>query len=418
VRKPLTLGVVAAALLALSVPARAADPALVADALKDFQNAGDAWDERAVFMAVLARPAESAEFDADARAALGDPALRKLLIAKWRGKAAALAETESRRPDVDLSKTYRNWSEIMTPEQRAYTEQRMLSMSAENRDKLIYYLKTLNEKLAANGGKIDDGFFSIAKRIVSGVMEQYRKDLANYVATPLAQQGLRDESAASASLAQELARRAAPVVAAAPPSHVVASEPAASPRPATRPAAPPARPATPPALPPSAIANGQAQPVPGAKPNPQDAPPAPGQTTASNALGQAQAAERLGPAGGAVIDGSTARADAPGTVTVAPGQTAAPGGGLSPATGPSPTVTAAVPPVPGGGADFMSRIEGMGSGRKPSMPIVKYAGAGLGALIGGLLGFLLGGPIGALIGAAVLGAAGYFGSEKLLQKFT
>ncbi|NNN06301.1 MAG: hypothetical protein HKL90_10410 [Elusimicrobia bacterium] len=376
--------------------ARAADPALVARFDKLLVADQDHYDERAVLAAVLARPADSAAFDADARAAENDPALSALMLVKWRGVLAAFAGAESRRPDIDLNRTYRNWSEMMTPEMRAYTAQRMLSMSSENRDKLIYYLKKLNADLAADGGKIDQGFFSIDKRIVAGVMDQYRKDLAAYAATPLAAQGRRDGAHAAAELSGDLAARAASAAPEVPPAPK-ASAPKA---PAPKTAAP--RPVPPP-LPPTPVPQ-------------HGAPPAAG-PGADGALAQAQEVAGAGAAGGAAMDGARgggAPQTGPGPSAPAP-DVSGPPSGLS-ASAPGPVKSAATPPAPGAEDAFMNSVENSGTARNPALGKASWAGAALGAVLGGLVGFLVGGPVGAAVGAAVGGGAGFFGMKALIAK--
>jgi hypothetical protein len=403
----LTRALAALALLAAALPARAADRALVADFDKDLSVDGDHYDERAVLAALLARPAESAAFDAQARAALPDPVLRKLFTQAWRAKLAAYADTASHMPDVDQSKSYRNWGEIMTPEQRAYTEARMLSMSAENRDKLVYYLKKLNDDLAASGGKIDQGFLSIDKRIVSGITDQYRIDLKAYAATPMAADGRAHGAAAAAQLAQDLSHAAIASEPLAPPAKTPAPVPARKPATAT-----PAPVVTaPPRLPAPAVPT-------------LEPPPTPTPSGASGALAQAQAADRAGAASGTVFDGGTP-AGQPGAVSgsTVGGATGAVPGTLAPSNGAAPSgLTAAPPPSPSASAagddDFMKRVEGMGSGQKPSFGYAKWIGAGLLGLIGGLIGFLVGGPVGAAVGAAIGAAAGYAFTAKLISKFT
>jgi hypothetical protein len=404
------LTLLAAAVLALpgvAAPARAADRALVADVDKDLAVSGDKYDERAVLAAVLARPAESAAFDAQARAALSDPKTRALFVQAWRAKLAAFADEESKRPDLDQTRVYRNWGEMMSPEQRAYTEARMLTISAENRDKLVYYLKKLNEDLASNGGHIDQGFFSVAKRIVSGVMDQYRADLVAYAQSPQAADGRRNGASAAQQLAQLLAQPAA-----APQSAVPQS--VASPAPLPAPAKAPPKPVGPPL---SAATNSAVPPVLGPSAIPTNGAGPNGVGTASGALAQAQAAERAGQNGGAVLDGGTARG--PADVVVGGPNPGGPAATLAPSTGgPQSGLTASAPPSPGGSDDFMNRVEGMGSGQKPSFGNVALIGAGLLAVIGGLIGFLVAGPVGAAIGAALGGGGGYFGSKALLSKYT
>ncbi len=383
-------------LVCAALPARAADPALVARFDKLLVADQDHYDERAVLAAVLARPADSAAFDADARAALADPALSALMLVKWRGALAAFADQESRRPDIDLNRTYRNWSEMMTPEMRAYTAQRMLSLSSENRDKLIYYLKKLNADLAADGGKVDQGFFSIDKRIVAGVMDQYRKDLAAYAATPLAAQGRRDGAHAASQLAGDIAARATAA------ASEIAPAPKTSPKKSSAPKTDAPRPIPPP-LP--------ATPVPQ-----RGAPPARAAGT-NGALAQAQEVAGAGASGGAAMDGARGAGAPPAGKVTSPAapDVSGPPSGLS-AAAPGPAKSAAPPPAPGGEDAFMNGVENMGAPRNPALGQASWSGAALGAVLGGLLGFLVGGPVGAAVGAAVGGGAGFFGMKALIAK--
>ncbi len=386
----------AAAVLALlaAAPARADDRALVADFDRSLVVNADDYDERAILAAVLTKPGEQAAFDADARAALNNPALRALMLTKWRGALAAFADAGRALPDIDLSRRYANWSEMMSPSMRAYTAQRMLSMTPENRDKLIYYLKKLNADLAADGGKIDTGFFSIDKRIVQGVMDAYKKDLAAYAATPLAAQGRSGGAAAAAQLARDLA--AASETAPTPPP--AEKKPVALPAPKAK-LAPPVK--APVRLPPAAAGGPAAAPAP----------------AAGGALDQLRGAAAAGEAGGAVIDGATASKSVP-TPAPAGGVAGAAAGGLTlAAPAPGATAVAAEPPPPGAADEaFMNGVEGLGRARPPSSttPALLAAGAGLG--LGALIGFLVGGPIGAAIGAAAGGLIGLLGAKGLFHE--
>ena len=393
------------ALAGVCAPARAADKTLVAEVDKDLAVDGDHYDERAVLAALLARPAESAAFDADARASLSDPNLKALFFQKWRGKLAAFAATEAKVPDVDLTRTYANWTQIMSPEQRAYTAQRMLTMSADNRDKLVYYLKKLNDSLASNGGHIDTGMFSISKRIVAGVMEQYRNDLNAYVATPQAADGRAHGTTAAAELARDLAPHLTPApettVASAATTKPVQPKPAAKPAPLAPPASRPS-----PTPPPTPVPEISAADRTGA--------------ATSGALAQAQAAAHAGEGAAGVFDGGKAAAGTAAPVGGAPADLGAPVS-LAPSNGAAPSgLTASVPPVPanGGDVDLMKQVEGMSSGRKPAFGWIKEVGAGLLGLLGGLIGFLVAGPVGAAIGAAVGAGAGYVAANALISRFT
>lgn len=389
-----------AVLLAAVSGARAADPALLADAQKDLGVDTKSWDEKAVLAALLARPAESAEFDAQGRVALKDPALRPLFIQKWRGKIALFAETESHIPYVDGGRRYANWTEVMSPEQRAYTVQRMKSMAQEDRDKLIYYLNKLNENLKGDDGNLDAGLFGVSRKIANGIMDKYRSDLSSYLATPGAQEAEKKGAAAATQLAAAIQAKNQPTqVAAAPlPAQSAPVEPKPKPKPV------------------------KPEPVP-APAAPVPAPSAPVVITAPahGALDQAEAAARAGTASGAVFDGGTPAAPA-----VAPMPLGAPQAPVRPpvltaptarptlaATGvPAPGQEPGAVPAPGSDEDLMKQVSSMGSGAKPTVGHTPLFLAGIGALIGGLIGFFVGGPVGAAVGAAVLGGGAYLATKN------
>lgn len=385
-----------AAPLLTAVPARAVDQTMynaVAAAIP--LDKPDLYDERAVLAGLLARPDVAAEFEADGKVALTDPALKALFVAKWRGKAAAYAVTQANRPGVDYSKTYQNWKEVLGPEGYAYLRQRLLSMTKPNADKLIGYLGLLDQKLKENNYKIDNGFFSMASKIASGILDEYRKDLTQYLAAPDTRASQSGMAVASNQLAAGIQAKTA--VASAPPTPapvIPAETPATRPAPKPAPKPAPRQPAPPP-------------------PAPTTITPPPGSTTARDQLQHAHDADQ---AAGGVFDGGFSNGPAPVTVGAPPVEPSHLGGpnpsDLSPATPHAPVVGDV--PSPGSALDDLdARVAKAGqSGAKPyAGKLGLYLGGG-GALLGGLIGFLFGGPIGALIGAAVGGGAGYLVSKR------
>ncbi len=380
-------------LLLAAAPARALDQsAFNAVAAQIPLAQPEKYDERAVLAALLARPDVAAEFDADAKAALGDPALKTLLVAKWRGRAAAYAAVSVNRPGVDYSRTYQNWKEVLGPEGYAYLRQRLLSMSKDNSDKLIGYLGLLDQKLKDNNFKIDNSFFSIANKIANGILDEYRKDLTQYLAAPDTKASRSGLGAATTQLAAGIQAKTA--VAPAPP-HV--EEPVV-------PAQTPPKTRVPVKTAPKTVAP---------KPAPEETvrtAPAPKTETARQQL---DAAHRADQAAGGVFDGGSSNAPVVSAPVDATGQRSNLNGpvpsGLAPSTPRGPVVGAVPSPLD----DLDSRVAKAGqSGAKPyAGKLGLYMGGG-GALLGGLVGFLLGGPIGALIGAAVLGGAGFLVSKR------
>lgn len=399
----------------LAAPARAADPQTFnAVAAEIPVPLPDKYDERAVLAALLARPDVAAEFEADGRAALSDPQLKPLMIAKWRGRAAAYAATQVNRPGVDYSKTYHNWKEVLGPEGYAYTRQRLLTMSKENSDKLIGYLGVLDQKLQSNNYKIDDSFFSISNKIAAGILDAYRKDLGFYLEAP-ATQAARN-SVAQAAQQLEAGIQAKTAVAANPPAQPT--------RPAAQPATPPAKKPAP-ETPKKPVKPGE--PAAPAKPAPPVKPEAPAQPPAvvvtnpnGGALDQARDAARAGEHGGQVFDGGgAAKTPADGSAVVVPPSSGggAPAGTLTPAApnGKAPVVGEVPSPLD----DLDSRVaQAKADGAKNvagSVGKASLISAAGGGLLGGLIGFLLGGPIGALVGAAVGALAAHVAVKKLVH---
>ncbi|MBI5241794.1 MAG: hypothetical protein HY926_15080 [Elusimicrobia bacterium] len=392
-RRTLALLLALAALPVLPARARAVDPALFSAVAREIPvPIPDKYDERAILAALLARPDAAAEFEADGRAALEDPKLKPLFIAKWRGRAAAYATTEVHRPGIDVSRTYRNWKEVLGPEGYAYVRQRLLTMSKADSDKLIGYLGLLDQKLQANDYKVDNGLFAMSGKIVNGILDAYRDDLSYYLAAPGTDALRGGAKAAAGQLAAGITARNAVAAAPKPPA-----------QPAGRPAAKPAPPAKPAPKP-------EAKPD---KPEPEQvAPPPP----ADSARGQLENAQRAGEGAGGVFDGGFPKGSPSGPVSGGASDGAGTpkiGGGLSPAQPRGDLaggVKDAVPPAD----DLDARVAQAGkSGRKPYGAKAGLLLGGGGALLGGLLGLLIGGPVGALVGAALLGGAGYLLSKRL-----
>ncbi len=369
----------AAAVVTSALPALAVDAGLLNPVMADIPQGTDKFDERALLMGLLARPDEAAAFTADAKDAVNDPALKPLLVAKWRGRAASFAISERSRGGLDYNRTYADWKAVFGPEGVAYINARLKSMSKENSDKLVYYLGLLNQKLKENGNKVEDSMFSIANKIVAGVQEEYFKDIDLYLANPAVKKAKAGGPAAAQELAAAIAKKkAAP--AAVPEPTVVVEDPAKK-KPVIAPD-------------PKTVVEGQ--PV---------EPPKTGKT----AKEQLEAAERAGPQAGTVIDGGVPGKGEGDAVVVPEG---GPKKNMPVLSAPSsvPAIAGAVPSPED--EDIDSRIAKSSSAKKPMFDNASYIAAGVGAVLGGLLGFLIGGPIGAVIGAAVLGGAGYMVANK------
>ncbi|MFI5345690.1 MAG: hypothetical protein ACHQ51_04880, partial [Elusimicrobiota bacterium] len=286
----------------LASPARAVDTGMFnAVAAEIPVPLPDKYDERAVLAALLARPDVAAEFEADGRAALSDPQLKPLMVAKWRGRAAAYATTQVNRPGADVSKTYHNWKEVLGPEGYAYTRQRLLSMSKDNADKLIGYLGTLDQKLQANNFKIDDSFFGMSGKIVNGILDAYRKDLGLYLGTADAQAARTSVSRSAQQLASAIADKNAVAAAPAPAPQPAATAPAKKPTDVAD-AKPPVKPTTKPAKP-QAPAGKTPKPETPAAPKPDGSGTAVVTNPNGGALDQARGAARAGEHGGQSFDG-------------------------------------------------------------------------------------------------------------------
>ena len=387
-----------------AAPARAVDTAMFnAVAAEIPVPQPDKYDERAVLAALLARPDVAAEFEADGKAALSDPNLKPLMVAKWRGRAAQYATTQVNRPGADVSKTYHNWKEVLGPEGYAYTRQRLLSMSKDNADKLIGYLGTLDQKLQSNNFKIDDSFFGMSGKIVNGILDAYRKDLGLYLGTPDAQSARSSVNRSAQQLASAIADKSA-----------VASAPATQPAAVTTPKKPvepdPKTPVKPVAKP--------VKPEPKAPVTPKTDEPGKVAVTqpAGGALDQARNAANAGERGGTVFDGGgNGQRPTGGSAVVVPSTSGSAAGTplASPAPGPKAPVVGAVPEPPAD--DLDARVAQASTAKPPYAGKMKQIATAGGGLLGGLIGFLLGGPIGALVGLAIGGLAGHLLADKFVH---
>ncbi|MBI3289456.1 MAG: hypothetical protein HYZ74_08060 [Elusimicrobia bacterium] len=341
--------VVAGLLAASALPARAVDAALFNGVAKEIAvESPEKYDERAILAGLLSRPDEAAAFEAEARESLNDPALRALLIGKWRGRVAAFAETESHRPALDESLLYHNWKEVVGREGYAYIIQRLKTMLPEKKQLLLEHLGRLDDMLKESRFKIVDYTLQISpKKVSDGLRAAYVKDLGAYLSDATTKAAAAAAPAASTALAGALAKRRA-----------------------------------------------------------SPAPPA------GTALEQAQIAAAAGQGAGAVFDGGTGGGDfvaAGGAGTSGPRR---PPYGLSPSTrrsslsGSLPEV-----PAPAIGEDDIdAQIAGARQSKLKSA--MSFARVAAGAALGALLGFLAGGPFGAILGAAVLGGAVHFLTKK------
>jgi len=399
----------AAVLLApalLAVPARAANADSVTKVEKYLRD-----DEKALLAAILTHPDVSAQFDAEAPLALSDPKNLAPFLGIWRGKVEAFAEADGARPNPDLEGHYASYAQLMTPEQRAYMIRRLGTMKEDDRNSLIGYLGSVNDALAKNGE-----LTWYTKKVVAGIMDQYRKDLTSYVATPMAQTAKRDAASSATAFAAIQKNDADSRVAAATPVVVtptdVADAPVVKPpvKPVPKPVkpAPVKQPATAPVVAPSDGSVAVTKP-------------------AGGALDQARGAANAGGNGGVVFDGGGAAGQPTGggAVVVPDGSgtahpTLSPSGKPGSQAGLAGSIPA-VPPSPAE-ASFEDSIKKMQTKPAPT-PWVKHmptiAGGLIGGLLGGLIGFLLGGPVGMIIGAGIGIAggavAGHLLGNKLFQ---
>lgn len=409
-RKIVALAALLVPALLAAVPARAADPALVTGTEKYLQD-----DEKAILAALLTHPDLSAEFDSEAPLGLKDPKNLGPFLGVWRAKLEAFAETDSKHANPDLEGHYTSYAQLMTTEQRAYMIRRLGTMKEDDKNSLIGYLGSVNDALAKNGQ-----LTWYTKKVVAGIMDQYRKDLSTYYVTPLAQTAKRDATVSAVAFAgirkaddDSRVAVAKPVI---PPANDVANVPA------------PVKPAP--------VVKPVVKPVTTTKPAPiTHTPPAPVTTDAGSvvtthpsggALDQGRDAANAGAGSGQVFDGGGA-ANQPsggGAVVVPAGSGTAHPTLPAGKTGSEAGLAASLPPVPASAADtsFEDSIKKMQTKPAPA-PFYKrmapVAGGLLGGLLGGLIGFLVGGPIGALIGAGIgagVGAvAGHIAAKHLFQ---
>ncbi|HXT01454.1 MAG TPA: hypothetical protein VN915_12310 [Elusimicrobiota bacterium] len=392
------------AVLAAAAPARAADPALVAKIEPYLRD-----DEKAFLSAVLTRPELSAEFDAEAPLALKDPKNLTPFLGLWRGKIVQYAEVDSKLGYPNLDGKYSSFTQLMTPQQRAYMMRRIPTMKEDDRNSLIDYLKKVNDALAKYGE-----LTWYTKKVVQGIMDHYKTDLTTYLQTPMAQTAKRDMPASAAQFAAIIkadqdARAAAarPAPAPAPAPAEVADAPAAK-KPAVKPASKPApkpSPATQPAVTPATGTDGS---VATTKPS-------------GGALDQARDAANHG---APVFDGgSPAKAPASGDAVVVPPASGTARPTLSPAApGGEAGLVGSIPEVPSPaktGSD-MDDLMKLRSSKPAPTSWVQHAPTILGGLLGGLLGavigFLVAGPLGAVAGGVIGIGAGAAGGHLLGKK--
>ena len=388
------------ALMAAASPTRAADPALVAKVESYLRN-----DEKAFLAGILVRPDLSAEFDREAPLALKDPKNLTPFLGVWRGKLVAYAEVDGKLPYPDLDGHYTSYSQLMTPTQRAYMMRRMKTMTEDERNSLIDYLKSVNDALTKNGQ-----LTWYTKKVVSGILKQYRLDLNTYLATPIAQDAKRNAAASSTAFAAIEKTTEEARTAAARPVHPAPAEVAAAPvvKPPVKPAPPkkPA-PATKPVVPPAPETDG-------------------GSVVARPPSGGAldQARDAAG-SGAPVFDGNSPAPKGPvggGADVVAPSGPGTARPTLSPAgPGGESGLVGSIPSVPspatGDDMDALLKLRGSKPAHKSWIqraPAV--AGGLLGGILGALIGFLVGGPVGAIVGGAIGAGAGAGGGYLLGKK--
>lgn len=359
-----------------AAPARAAgDPAAVA-AVEAFLRD----DEKSMLAAVLADKNASAEFNADAKFAAGDPKLMKLVLDKWRGRIVAFAEADARIATPNLEGTYKNYGALMTPQTRAYMVRRLKTMKEADRNTLIEYLDAVDNALTENNGKLT----WYTKKVVAGIFDKYREDLNTYLPEPIARNAKSAAPAAAAALAERRKEAEKP---AAPPPAVVVKDPPKPPVAPRKPAVPPKKPAVPVE---EVVVS-----------------------TSNSALDQARRAAEAAERGGVVFDGGGSTPPETGGVVSGGEGTGRPPLDIS-APGGKPDLIAEVPSPVDPDEEFMRSIKKLKTGPGPMQPRQYLPGAA-GAVLGGLLGFLLGGPIGALIGAGVGVIAGDIIGGKLFK---
>ncbi|MFI5349899.1 MAG: hypothetical protein ACHQ2Z_10165 [Elusimicrobiota bacterium] len=375
-RKLSVLAALLAPILLTPVRAFAADPALV-----EKVEAMLSSNEKSILAALLTHPDLSAQFDNDAALALKDPKNLHPFLGVWRAKFESYAESDANHPTPDLDAQYSRYTDLMTSDMFAFLERSLKLMSEDQRNDVIGYLKAIDETLQSDGHLSK---WNLTKTYVSGITEEYRKQLTAYVATPLAQEAKRELSANAAALAaihkaDDVARETASKPAAPPASEVAKT------------------PANKPPTPVSGVSTNKPEPA------TTDAGSVAVNKPGNGALDQAQRTADAGANGGRVIDGGGASRPTD-AVAVPSGS-----GGAHPQLPPSTpgsrsnmTVSGPVPsPSAGSRADSL-----LGMQTKPGHPPaalrkLKMAGTLLGGILGALIGFFVGGPVGAIVGAAI-----------------
>lgn len=416
---------------ALCAPAGAVEPAVLAA----FERSLDPL-EKALLAAVLASPANDAEFTADMVEARKDAAGLQASYAKWRMKLAQFSTSDRNAPNPNLEGTYRTYPEMLSPAIRGYLSRRLRDLrergAAGDRQAQEAY-DTLRDYLASVQSSLDDdGRLSwYTKKVVAGVMDKYRAELVEYLGTQNARNGLRDGPAAAQLLqrrreaavadqdaerrrvAEAEARRRAEAEEAERRRRQQAGAPQpGNGQPATRPGGEeqppkPEQPAERPVERPVERPEQPAQPV---------VTETPEQRTARE---QAEAAERTARAGapGQVFDGGGLVVGPEVTPVQVPGGEAGQrtGTGLAPAQpGSRPGNVVGSVPSPGGDDELLSSIRGGPSGRG-AKSWMEHAPAIGGAVIGAVIGGLLLGPLGILLGAVLGFFGGKFAAAKLFK---
>jgi hypothetical protein len=303
-------------------------------------------DEKPMLAAVLADKAAAAEFNADVKFAGSDAKVMKLVLDKWRGRVVAYAETDSKIATPDVEGTYANYGAMLSARTKAYLVRLLKMLNEPDLSRLRDPLTDINSALASNDGKLT----WYTKRVVPGIFDEYRKALANYLPTPIAQGAKAAAPAATQTLADRRKAAEAPPV-------VVAS------------AKPPVR------------------------KDPGVEPPA-----STDALEQARRAAEAAERSGGVFDGGAPKLPADGSSVAGLEGAGAPP--LPPSSGgDKPDLIADVSSPEDSDDEFLNSINKM-PGNGP-LHLRQYLPSGIGALLGGVLGFYLGGPIGILIGAGL-----------------
>ena len=357
-------------------------------------------DEKFILAALLTHPDLSAQFDKDAALALKDKKNLHPFLGVWRAKFDAFAEADAHHPNPDFDAHYSRYTDLMTPEMFAFLERSLPTMTENKRNEVIGYLKSIDNDLQKNG-RLSDGLFDFTRKMVAGILDEYRKHLSTYAVSPFAQEAKRDSVSNTAALAairrtDEDSRLPAPKPAPKP-----AEEVAAKPSPTREPTV-----------------------VPGRKAPTAPEATAPGRVTVTDPAGgardQLDHTVAAGANGGQVMDGGgPSRQPTGGGVVVVPPGSGAAHSTLSPSTPASGSSLTASGPVPspsvGSRADSL-----LGMQTKQVTPRaarkLKMAAALLGGLLGALIGFFVGGPVGAIAGAAIGVGLGHVAAGMLAKR--